>query len=306
MPCNIPELKAFVAVARLGSFSGAARQLHLSQPALSRRIGQVEEDVGAPLFERTPGGVHLTEAGQAFLRHAEDSLASLHDAREAVKGVVQGGTSEFCLAFVGTLASTSLTETLRKFRQSHPAATLTLRTATSAEVSMLVARGEATLGLRYHEERDPKLVGRVIGHEPLVLVCAPGHRLAGARRVNPQRLSNETWIGFPERPGRSVAALDSVLRAFLAMHYQPGTKRILIDSLTAQKRLIEAGFGIGLLPKSGVDEELRAGSLRRLAVPAPRSDLPISVVYRRNGYLSGAAQSLLGLLERTFTPRGAK
>jgi DNA-binding transcriptional LysR family regulator len=300
MPCNIPELRAFVTVARLGTFSGAAKALHLSQPALSRRIGQVEADVGAPLFERTPAGVRLTEAGQAFLRHAEDSLASLHDAREAVKGVVQGATSEFCLAFVGTLASTSLTQALRQFRRSHPAAALSLRTATSPEVSALVARGEAALGLRYHEERDPKLAGRVIGHEPLVLVCAPGHRLARAKRVHPQRLSEETWIGFPERQGRSVGALDSVLRAFLGMHYQPGTRRILIDSLTAQKRLIEAGFGIGLLPLSGVEEELRARSLRRLAVPALPSELPISVIYRRNGYLSGAARSLLKFLEQSF------
>ena len=151
-------MEAFVAIVRRGGFTRASAALHLSQPAISRRVHLLERELGAPLFERIRSGVILTDGGRAFLPHAEALLASMRDGIDAVgalRGAAQGAVT---LAVVGTLASTSLTMRLRRFREDYPGIDLRMRTALSREISELVRRGDATLGLRYGAEPDPDLV----------------------------------------------------------------------------------------------------------------------------------------------------
>src|SRR5688500_14281781 len=185
---ELANVEAFLAVVRHGGFTRASEQLHLSQPATSRRIQLLEAELGAPLFERIPAGVVLTDAGAAFLPHAELLLAALRDGIDAVDAVRGSEHGTVTLALVGTLASTALTARLRRFRDAHPGIDLRLRTALSVEVSALVRRGDATLGLRYEADPDDDLVSLPVHDEPLVPVCAPGHPLAGARRVAPAAL----------------------------------------------------------------------------------------------------------------------
>src|ERR687894_1896464 len=182
---ELGNVAAFLAIDRHGGFTRAAEALHLSQPATSRRVQLLERELGAPLFDRIPRGVVLTDAGRAFLPHAEAMLASLHDGIDAVDAVRGTSTGTVTLALVGTLASTALTDRLRQFRDAHPGIDLRLRTALSVEVSALVRRGDATLGLRYEDDPDPELVSTPVDAEPLVPVCAADHPLAGARRVAP-------------------------------------------------------------------------------------------------------------------------
>jgi DNA-binding transcriptional LysR family regulator len=87
---DIDEIQTFLAIAELGGFTRAGRRLHRSQPAISRRLGILEQELGAPMFERLRGRARLTEAGRAFLPHAEAALASLRDGREAVRGLQAG------------------------------------------------------------------------------------------------------------------------------------------------------------------------------------------------------------------------
>src|SRR5262245_21107472 len=145
---DIQQVEAFVAVIRHGGFTPASAALHLSQPAISRRIQLLETELGAVLFHRLPGGARLTEAGDAFRPYAETVLAAARDGAAAV-AELRGVVGTVSLALVGTLAATSLTARLRRFRESHPAVDLRLRTALSDEVSALVRAGDATLGLRY-------------------------------------------------------------------------------------------------------------------------------------------------------------
>src|SRR5262245_19826207 len=179
---ELDHVEAFVALVRRGGFTRASSTLGLSQPAISRRVHLLEEELGAPLFERTRSGGVLTDAGRAFLPHAEALLASMRDGMDAVAALGAGDRGPGTLAVVGTLASSSLTERLRRFRAAHPAIEVRLRTALSAEVSGLVRRGDATLGLRYHADPHPDLVSSVLHHEPLLPVCAARHPLARARQ----------------------------------------------------------------------------------------------------------------------------
>lgn len=296
MAVEIDQLEALVAIARAGGITRAAAALHLSQPAISRRLGLLERELGAPLFERIPSGVALSAAGEAFLPHAEALLASMRDGVAAVRALAGAEHGTVTLALVGTLASTSLSASLRAFRHAHPGVALRLRTALSDEVSALVRRGDAILGLRYGADPHPQLTSTVVHQEPRVVVCAPGHRLSAARSVQPKQLAGEAWIGFPARPDGGDDIYGNTLRRALAACGLDGAEIIGIDSLTAQKRMVEAGFGLAFLPESSVDEELRAGTLRALIVPAIRSTLPVVLIHRRRAYLSGAARHLMATL----------
>ena len=299
---EIDQVEAFVTIVRRGGFTRAAATLHLSQPAVSRRLHLLEREVGAPLFERMRSGAALTEAGRAFLPHAEAMLASLRDGLEAVGALERADRGALTLAVVGTLASTTLTAQLRTFREAYPNVALQLRTALSQEVSALVRRGDATLGLRYDVDPHPDLVCATIHEERMVPVCAPSHRLARARRLDPQALAGEAWITFPPRPGSSGEPYASALTHRLAACGLAAAEIIPIDSLTAQKRMVEAGFGLALLPESSVDEELRTETLRVLKVAAMRVTVPVVLVHRRRAYLSGAARELMAAL-RTWSTR---
>src|SRR5262245_50114245 len=166
MAMEIDQIEALVAIVRGGGFTRAAAALNLSQPAVSRRLQLLERELGAPLFERLSNGVLLTEAGKAFLPHAEALLASIRDGVDAVRGSADKDRGGITLALVGTLASTTLTESLRAFRERYPLVQLHLRTALSREVSALVRRGDATLGLRYGADRDPDIVSAIVHDEP--------------------------------------------------------------------------------------------------------------------------------------------
>jgi DNA-binding transcriptional LysR family regulator len=292
---DIDSMQTFVAIAQLGGFTRAAGRLHRSQPAISRRIGLLEQELGAPLLERMRGAVQLTEVGRAFLPFAEAALAAVEDGRAAVRAATRAAPDSLSLALVGTLADTHVVDLLRRFAKRSGQVRIDLRTATSSEVSALVRRGDVTLGLRYFDDDSPDLVCRVVGEEALVVVVSPEHRLARLRPIRSRQLRGERWVGFPA-PRSQRESFGSALTQQLAAAGLGGAEVMAVDSLTAQKRLVEAGFGLGLLPASSVREERRLGSLRVLNIRELRVANPVTVVYRRKGYLGPAARELLGIL----------
>jgi len=109
-------------------------------------------------------------------------------------------------------------------------------------------------------------------------------------------LAGETWVAFAVRPVAAGESYAQMLTERLATLGLGDAEIIPIDSLTAQKRLVEAGFGLGLMPASSVEEELRVGTLRALHIAAMHMAVPVVLVHRRRAYLSGAARALMALL----------
>jgi DNA-binding transcriptional LysR family regulator len=287
------ELAAFVSIASDGGFTSASRKLHRSQPAISRRIRQLEHSVGAALFERAGRSVRLTAAGRALLPHAETALAALRDGRRAAREAATRPEASLPLrvAIVGTLADAHLVQALRAFQKRFGAASISLRTATSREVSALVRSGEADLGLRYNAEPDPMLEETRLGAERLHVVVPARHRVRARRLRDLSALAAEKWLGFPG----PVLEHQLIAAGIATPAITP------VDSLTAQKRLVEAGLGIALLPRSSFREELRRKSVRTIEVASLRAETPVLVVQRRGGHAGVAARTFVDLLER-FTP----
>ncbi len=301
MAMELNEIEAFVTIHRVGGFTKAAAILCVSQPAISRRIELLERELGAPLFERLPAGVRLTEAGRALLPYAQQVLAATRDGAAAVRALEEEEQGSLTLALVGTLASTRLTRQLQAFRETYPQVRLLLRTARSDEVSELVKLGDALLGLRYFADPQTDICSLLVMHEPLQIVSAAHSRLILGTPTEPLALQGIPWVGFPPGAGSSGEPFARLLAQQLLRHELDNAEIIGIDSLTAQKRLIEADFGIGLLPASSIEEELRLGTVRVLPVTAFQTTVPVMLIHRCQAYLSRAGRRLREMLLQQTT-----
>jgi DNA-binding transcriptional LysR family regulator len=304
MKMDSEALNTFLTVHRAGGISGAAKLLHRTQPAISRRIALLEQELGVPLFERVGGRMVLSDAGRVMVPYAERAVAAAQDAESAVRALAKPNAGPVALAVVGTLAGTQLSRIMKRFACEQPDADLRLRTATSAEISELVRRGEVTIGLRYDRDRSRDLDCEVPGGKRLIVVCATDHPLAGRKVARLADLRDEHRVAFPEVPGRREITAGHVMAMFQThglgdVHWTP------VDSLTAQKRLIEAGLGLALLTEDHVTEEVASRTLAIIRVGDLTAVQEIAIVTRRGGFLSGASRLLLDMLRADYGKRDA-
>ena len=295
---DIDGPSTFVAIAETRRLHAGRARLHRSQPAISRRLGLLEQELGAPLFDRMRGRARLTEAGRAFRPHAEAALAALKDGQEAVRDLQSGLQGSLSLALVGTLADTHIVDTLRRFRRR--------ARERAARAAHRLERGGDRPGAARRGRRSACATSLADG--PISSPMRPARRRCwwwrpraigwpAAACAASRRLRGERWIGFPpvrnERDSSGHLLARQLVRAGL-----DDADVTLIDSLTAQKRLAQAGFGLALVPESSVRDELRQGLLVALDVPAMRAVNPITAIHRRNGYLSPAAKALAGAADQ--------
>jgi len=292
-------LLTFLTVHRRGGISSAAKALHRSQPAISRRIALLEQELGVPLFERIAGRTMLSDAGRVMVPYAERAVAAAQDAENAVRALARPDFGPIALAVVGTLAGGRLSAILKRFAAEHPEVELSLRTATSAEVSDLIRRGEATIGLRYDRDRSRDLDCELLFAERLQVVCALDHPRAGRRVAKLADLGGERWVAFPVVPGRREITAAHVFALFQT-HGLGEIDWTPVDSLTAQKRLVEAGLGIALLSESNAAEELRHKTISTIDVRGLKASQDVVTVTRRGGFLSAAARRLMEIVRKEY------
>jgi DNA-binding transcriptional LysR family regulator len=293
-------LNTFLMVHHRGGISNAAKALHRSQPAISRRIALLEQELGMPLFERVAGRTMLSDAGRVMVPYAERAVAAAQDAENAVRALARPNSGPVALAVVGTLAGGQLSAILKRFAREHPDVKLTLRTSTSADVSDLIRRGEATIGLRYDQDRSSDLDCELLFAERLQVVCAPDHARAGRRVKRLADLRGERWIAFPVVPGRREITASHVFALFQT-HGLGEVDWTPVDSLTAQKRLVEAGLGIALLSQSNAAEELKSSALSTIGVGDLVASHDVVAVTRRGGFMSAASRRLLEIIRAKYS-----
>ncbi|CAN5756028.1 LysR family transcriptional regulator [soil metagenome] len=296
MVMELNEIEAFVKIAECRTFTKAARELGISQPAISRRITLLESDLETRLFDRLRTGARLTDSGCAFLPYAQRLLAMLRDGVSAVRDADATGQRSITLAIVGTLASTSLMARLQWFRRDHPGVRLLLQTANSNGVSDLVRKGDADLGLRYFSDDSADFVSVEVDRERLVIARAPDSLLIPTHVKDASELAHAPWVSFPIGTGSSGEPFAAVVERCLQRLGLDSAERIVIDSLTAQKRMIEADFGIGIVPRSAIAEEVRLGSLGVLDLDGFDESAPIFMLHRTNAFMNASLRQLVAVI----------
>jgi DNA-binding transcriptional LysR family regulator len=281
MGLALTDLKSVVIAARAGSFGRAAVALNISQSALSRRIVEVEAQVGVQLFDRLPRGVRPTPACMAFLRHAEIAVASIDDALAAAKGAKASRAQEISVGFLDVLCDEMLMSTCRSAMTQFPKATVLFTSrSTSRQVSEEVRTGRVKLGLRYRRDEDPQVESAWVKDDAIIVACAPSHPFAKRARATIEQLEREQWLGYPTPSGGASESFNDTL----ALRGFGGWKTMAVGSFHTQVKLLEGGFGIGLLRRECIRSQLGRGRLVEIETPLPVAT-PIYLTWRRNGYL---------------------
>lgn len=290
---EISQLEAFVAVAKFCSFSKASDSLHLSQPAISRRIALLEHSLKASLFERTPSGILLSDAGKLFLPYARRVMSSIHDGREALKTNEETETGTINIALVGTLANTALSHKLKTFKQRHPRVVIKLQTALSHEVTELVTAGEAHIGLRYFSVQSKEITSHPLSQERMITVCSADSKLLDADQFQLNMLREYTFLCFAKSRKKTANSFYQLTQKLLIQADLDHIELMAVDSLSAQKRLAEADFGVALLPLSSIEEELKLGSLKVLEHPLLETNIDINLIHRKSLYMSRVLENFI-------------
>lgn len=296
-----PSLETFLAIRRAGSISAASDELHLSQPAVTRRLQALERQLGSPLFDRHRAGLRLSTVGEALLPYAERAVAAEADGRRAVADHIAGSTGRVTMGVVGSLAGRWLSDVLAAVAAEQPFVELVISTATSRQIRDQVLRGDVALGVSYARPTEPEIEVTVAFDEALVVVGAAGHRHAG-RRVTLGDLRDERWLMFPELPGQPESS-GSIARSLLDQHQVPPERIRPIDSLSAQRALARAGYGLAFVPDSAVADDVAAGELAVIDVVDAQVVTPVTIMTRRGSYRSAAAALVLDQIARCRTDR---
>ena len=290
---QLQQVEAFVAVARRGTISGAAEHLFVSQPALTARIQALERAVGGELFTRGRHGSRLTEAGRAFLPHAERVLTALERGRQAVVEVSNGSGGRLTIGAAPAVSTYVLPTMLHRFQADHPNVQLSVRSGHSEEVLEMVLREEVEIGLmRPIQHAD--VISSQLYEDELVLVVHRGHPFASSGEIRMDQMATEHLILFDRTS--SYHELTSAL--FRQAGIAP-RGYLEVDNIDAAKRMVEQRLGIALLPRTSVQAEIGTGRLCPVEVvdmtPIKRQ---IVVVRRRDaGQMGPAAMAFLRTLD---------
>ena len=290
MDITLAPLRALQAVARHGSFSRAATELGLTQPAVSMQISQLESRVGMPLLERVGKRAIPPEAGELLLAHAARAFLELEAGLERVRrlrGIVAGRLR------LGTSASISiylLPPLLRRFRTRYPETELVIVTGNASEIVASVAANDLDLGIVSLPVRARELVVAPFYRDELVAIAPPARTWPARRPVGARELAAEPLILF-ERG----ATLRRVIDAWFQRGGAPPARVMEMGNTEAIKKLVQAGLGRSVTSWFSVKSEVRARALaaRRLSPPLHRQ---IGLVHRRDKTRTPALEAFMAAL----------
>lgn len=279
-------LKTFLVLCELGRMSRAAERLGRTQPALSAQLARLEEDVGAPLFFRTPKGLVLTEAGGVFRRYVEVATTALNDGLEAVRALsdIEGG--ELTVGGGATVTSYLLPPVLRGFHERYPRVRLRVREQGSRQIIEGVLAGELDLGIVTLPVTEKRLHVEPWLEDELLLIAPPGHRLERRRTFRWTDLESEALVLF--EPGTAVRDMIDE-----RLGHEGVSPSIVMElrSIDAIQQMVREGIGAGFVSRWSLPEGQRG--LRPTDQPLLRK---LGLVWRADREPSPSARAFLTTL----------
>lgn len=287
---TLRQLEILEAVDRCGSFSRASAELHLTQPAVSMQIKQLEEILGLPLFEHQGKRILLTEAGREALRTSQAvgrELANLEQVLADLQGL-KGGTLTVSAASTASVFAARL---MARFRALHPDVRVSLNVVNRETLLRQLTGNLIDLALMGQPPEGLDLTARPVMDNPLVVIAATHHPLAEAKKIPLRRLLEEPLVGREQGSGTRGA-----LEKFLASQGLSFQAAMEMNKNEAIKQAVEAGLGLGVVSLHTVQAELASGQLCVLDVQGFPLKRQWYLVQRTGKRLSPAAQAFTELV----------
>lgn len=291
MRYDLVDLKLFVAIAEAGNLTRGAERVHLAASSASHRVRLLEEAIGASLLVREARGVRLTQAGEALLRHARQVFAQLEQMHADLTPFAHGIRGHVSLWANTHATHTFLPDSLAAFLKQHPQVSITLAEHTSPEVVLAVARGEVEVGVVADTVDGADVQLLPYRADTLVLIAPPGHRLARRRRVAFQSVLQEPFVML--HAGSAIHTFTMNAAAALGKHLEV---RIQVRSFEAVCRMVSAGVGLGLVPRSAVSQAFIDAGMAIVALDESWARRDLQVCIKRRETLSPFAAALVDSL----------
>ncbi|HEY2988998.1 MAG TPA: LysR family transcriptional regulator [Candidatus Binatia bacterium] len=293
---TLHQLKVFVKVAELQSFTQAAKALRLTQPSVSALVQDLVSELRYKLFERRGAKVFLTQEGNVLLRRTQEALAIIEDTKdeiEEIHGLKKGRLSIGGCAIAG---ASFLPGAVQSFKQAHLGVDVNFNIYRSSALERMLLDGQFDIALLGCVPHSPALRGTLYAEEDIMVVAPANHPLNIQRSVSLKRLAKEPLI--TQQKGSLVR--DMVEEKFVAKRL-PFKPLLEIDvergGWEAIKASVVSGLGIGFLCRPHIESDATAGRLKLLRVPELGLKRPVYIVYRKNHQRSALVQAFVDFLK---------
>lgn len=272
---ELRQLRHFVKVAERRNFSDASVRAHISQPALSRSIQQLEQDVGATLLRRSPSGVALTPAGERFLQFARMIVAETDRAAAAVAAVHAGAVGAVAIGVDTLYPDRLVAAAALRCRAELPGVALRTLAAPGEELAVMLRRGTIDLALAgtLPEEPPAGIVLEPLAASPEVVIAAAGHPLARVGAPAATDLAAARWVLI-----HSSAAQDMHARLFLSQSL-PVPRAVRSNSVALVRGLVATHGFVSILPRELVAQDLKSDTMRVLRIGSNADPRPAALMY---------------------------
>ncbi|MGC2062132.1 MAG: LysR family transcriptional regulator [Thermodesulfovibrionales bacterium] len=293
---NFYQLTYFKKVAEIRSISRAAEELLITQPAVSKQIKSLEEELGTKLFDRIGKKVLLTRAGENLYEHAGRILRSVHEAKTAVHDMSRECSGELVIGASDHISLHRLPDVLKAYIAAYPQVDLKLRCHRSETIIGMVTNNQVDLGVITLPPAERGLISKVVWADPMSLVFPRKHPLAALKTI---RLKDITPYGMilPEAGTTTRKMIDA---AFMR---KKTTANVTMEVAYIEtiKVLVKVGLGISILPDKAVEDEIRRGTLEKAAIHDVQFSRNLGVLYLKDKFLSRPALEFLKFLEQKIT-----
>lgn len=292
-------LRTFVAVADLRHFARAASLCNLSQPAVSHQIAQLEEEIGAKLFNRSGRRVSLTVAGEVLLEEARRILGAVDRMRERMQEVVRGAVGRIRLGASPTPGLYLLPPLLARYHAEHENFDLRFEIGPVHELVERVARNDLDMAVTAGEPPTSELQMRTLERDELVLVAAPASPLARVRAIKPAQLEAETWLIREEG-----SETRRQLTGWWHHHRLSPARTMVFHGPDAINRAAMAGLGVAMVSRLTVRDELANRRLVSLPLKVAMPTRQFVVLDHPHKHHGAACRAMLHLFEEVFHAGG--
>ena len=277
---DLHQLRCFMAVVNEGGFNRATGQLHITQPALSYQIKQLEGALGVRLFHRRPGGVSPTEAGRVLFQHAQKVMQAVRKAQQAVEELAEGVVGEIRIGTINSVGIYFLPEVLWSMREKYPRTKPTVLYRHSNEIMEALLANQIDIAVVANPAVEHRLTQETVIEEQVSLVCGRAHPFFGKKKIAPSALKGLQFVApSPESPtGKLIGNyLDR-----LGVDVEPVVSS---DNVETVKKMVEVGLGVAFLPNMVTSRDIScegqpAGRLARIKVGPPLTRRIVMVTWK--------------------------
>jgi DNA-binding transcriptional LysR family regulator len=286
------QLSYFKKVADTHSISRAAEELFITQPAVSKQMKALEEELGERLFDRIGKKVFLTRTGKVFYEYATKVLQTLSEAKTAVKDISEKCAGELVVGTSDHISIHRLPGILKSYINVYPDVDLKLRCHRSETILELVKDNRVDLGVITLPDTETKLVAKKVWEDPMSLVYPKGHPLGALKKVTLKDIVPCCMI-LPEPDTTTRKTIEA---AFSGKRLIPNVS-MEVAYIETIKSLVKAGLGVSILPDRAVEQEVKAGILVKSVISDAKFSRTLGVVHLKGKFLSRPAVEFLKFLE---------